>query len=206
MMWQERKSVIKGNIGEGIVDDYLISKGIIPYAPKSEGAHPFDRLCATRDKRRIFIAETKSKASRNKYPDTGFPVRNYHDYMHVQETYGIDIWCFWVDEGHRMIYGNKLNQLIQPRILEWDQPIGVKTCLYSIMVRDDRSLSVEKRPELYDGKITFPAKCNYPWFWDKEDIRRGIVYFPLEAMIHIADIDEGQAESLMIHSDRNHDY
>jgi len=64
MDWQSKTTVKKGNVGEKIVNDYLIKNGYIPYSPNAEGAHPFDRLCASkRQKKRYLITRGKNKAS-----------------------------------------------------------------------------------------------------------------------------------------------
>ncbi len=78
--WGERTSAQKGALGEQIVDRYLVEQGYIPYGSLIDGAHPFDRLCASRDKREVFIADVKSKACRLFYPDTGIGLRHYQEY------------------------------------------------------------------------------------------------------------------------------
>lgn len=117
MEFNQLATTRKGYIGEEEVDKYLLSRGIIPYAPMAEKAHPFDRLCATADKTKIFIAECKAKASRTFYPDTGINVTSYQEYKYITNTYGIDVWLFFVDENVRRIYGNLLTKLEEPRII-----------------------------------------------------------------------------------------
>lgn len=107
----------KGYIGESEIDRYLESKGIVPYAPIVGKAHPFDRLCATADKKKIFIAECKAKASRTYYPDTGINEKNYLDYKSILDKYGIGILLFFVDEHKKSIYGNLLSKLDEPTVI-----------------------------------------------------------------------------------------
>jgi len=116
--WHNKPTVKKGDIGESIVDKHLLSKGFIPYHPGSPGSHPFDRLVASRDKKTIFIADTKSKPARRYYPDTGIDVRHYNQYKYIQDKYGIDVYIYFVDEDSGTIYGNYLNTL--------DKPYGIK--------------------------------------------------------------------------------
>lgn len=111
MEWHNMTTVKKGDIGEKIVSDWLISHGYIPYTPQAAGAHPFDKLCASRDKKTIFVAEVKSKPARTYYPDTGIDVRHYDDYKYIQSKYNIDVFLFFVDEDKRQIYGGKLSRL-----------------------------------------------------------------------------------------------
>jgi len=111
--WEDRITVIKGNTGEKIVTEYLIKRGYIPYSPDAEGAHPFDRLCATPDKKKIFIAEIKTKPARTYYPDTGIDMRHYNDYDNIQSTHNLQVFLFFVDQDRKKIYGNKLSILTE---------------------------------------------------------------------------------------------
>lgn len=118
MNFQDMSTTKKGNFSEKILDEYLISIGIIPYAPVISKAHPFDRLCATSDKKKIFVAECKGKARRTYYPDTGINEKHYLDYIGVREAHNIDVWLFFVDEYVKKIYGNLLSELDKPREIE----------------------------------------------------------------------------------------
>lgn len=114
MHFEETQRYKKGEIGEQIVDSFLLSRGIIPYKPNAGKAHPFDRLCATKDKKKLYIVECKTKARRTYYPDTGIDIRHYNDYSHIRNIYGIDVWLFFVDEYLKQVYGNLLSELEQP--------------------------------------------------------------------------------------------
>ena len=113
--WQNFTTVKKGNIGEALVNEWLINKGYIPYSPDADGAHPFDRLVASRDKKTIFIADSKAKAKRKYYPDTGINIKHYEEYKFIQDKYSIDVFIFFVDEEARKIYGNYLRIMQAPR-------------------------------------------------------------------------------------------
>jgi hypothetical protein len=110
-MWGGKR-VDKGNIGEQIVDRFLVSQGYVPYKPDAEdGAHPFDRLVASKDKKTIFIAEVKTKPGRLYYPDTGIDVRHYEDYKGIRDKYSIDVFLFFVDEEKGCVYGGLLRAI-----------------------------------------------------------------------------------------------
>lgn len=116
--WEKRITVIKGDTGEKIVTEYLVRRGYIPYKPEPVGAHPFDRLCATPDKKHIFIAEIKTKPARVHYPDTGIDIRHYRDYENVSKAHNLEVFIFFVDQDSKQIYGNKLSELVLERTVE----------------------------------------------------------------------------------------
>jgi len=118
MLFRDKQTTRKGAIGEQIARRHLESKGLVVYEPVTNGAHPFDKLCASRDKRSLVIAEVKTKPARVYYPDTGIDLRHYHDYMRIQARYGIDVHLYFVDEDKREMYGNKLTNLIARRQVE----------------------------------------------------------------------------------------
>lgn len=114
MQFKDLPQTRKGELGEQELDKFLVSRRIIPYKPIVDQAHPFDRLCASSDKKKLYIAECKTKASRSAYPDTGINKRNYEEYVYIRNKYGIDVWLFFVDEFRMQIYGNLLTELEMP--------------------------------------------------------------------------------------------
>lgn len=119
MNWQDKIEVKKGNLGEDIIDRYVRSIGLIPYFPNHEGAHPFDRLCATQNKKYLCIVDAKSKARRTYYPDTGINYKTYQEYKYLRDKYSIDVWLFFVDEDMQLIYGGKLKNLEREITIQW---------------------------------------------------------------------------------------
>ena len=114
--WERRTSVQKGNIGEGVVQAFLESKGFVVYRPISDEAHPFDML-AVKDKRLCIGVEVKTKAMRTFYEDTGFNQSTFEDYDAFSKKHNMDIFVFFVDENKMEIYGNWLCELEKPRTL-----------------------------------------------------------------------------------------
>lgn len=169
MNWADFRSVQKGNIGERLVDEYLTSQGFIPYSPTAEGAHPFDRLVASPDKKTVFIVDAKTKPARTYYPDTGIDVRHHADYMNIRAKYGMDVFLYFVDEDRGTIYGNYLHILDEPHTV------------------------------YHQGK-----KLEYPM--EAPGATGTIRYFPLEKMLHIANIPAQEVEALRALSDRNPGY
>lgn len=119
MAFQDMKSTQKGNLGEQLVDKLLMEKGLIPYKPVADVAHPFDRLCATADKRNLYVAEVKTKARRNKYPDTGFDYKHFNIYMSLMKKHNLDIIVYFVDESLGQIYGGELVKISEPHDVHW---------------------------------------------------------------------------------------
>ena len=123
MEFKDLPQTKKGSLGEQELDKYLLSKGIIPYMPIANAAHPFDRLCATADKKRLYVAECKTKASRSAYPDTGINKRSFDEYVYIREKYGIDVWLFFIDEFRMEIYGNLLSELEKPHKINYNNKV-----------------------------------------------------------------------------------
>ncbi len=118
MGFHDKLTTRKGALGEQIARRHLESRGLIVYAPLTDGAHLFDFLCANKQKQSIVAAEVKTKPRRLYFPDTGVDIRHYRDYMAVQSKYGVDVFLYFVDEHERRIYGNKLTVLIASREVE----------------------------------------------------------------------------------------
>lgn len=112
MRWEDKQEVKKGDMGENFLDQYLFQTGKwIPYLPVFDGPHPFDRIAASLDKKELFIVEVKTKPRRKWYPDTGFNYKNYLEYKHLNEKYGIRVFVVFVDEYRGEGYGNFLDCL-----------------------------------------------------------------------------------------------
>lgn len=112
MGWEKMVSVKKGNIGEKIVTEFLEEKGWIVYAPVTNGAHGFDRF-AMKNKEEIVYIESKAKARRTYYEDTGINIKHFEDYKRLSEKYDMNIFIFFIDEYMQKIYGNFLPQLTE---------------------------------------------------------------------------------------------
>jgi hypothetical protein len=113
--------VQKGAIGEGILDRVIRQKGYVPYYPDPGVPHPFDRLVASPDKRRIAIVEVKTKCRREAYADTGIDQSCFDDYQHITLTYGLRLFLVFVDAKVGTMYGNWWDELLKTR----ERPGGV---------------------------------------------------------------------------------
>lgn len=115
MRFEDRPTTKKGQIGEAIVDAWIISKGFVPYRPVNGCKHPFDRLVASADKRRLCIVEVKTKPRREAYPDTGIEPRHFNDYQHVTTQHRMPLFLAFVDEVQAVVYGNWWSKLLVRR-------------------------------------------------------------------------------------------
>ena len=103
----------KGSVGERVVQRFLEKKGFVVYKAITQGAHAFDML-AIKGKKKLIVAEVKSKARRNFYPDTGINYRHYQEYKRIAENHNLPIFIFFVDEMMGKVYGNVLSVLEEP--------------------------------------------------------------------------------------------
>jgi hypothetical protein len=127
--WQNQNTVKKGNIGEKIVKEYLEREGYIIYKPDTSGSHPFDNLCAS--DQNIFVVEVKTKEARKYYPDTGVDVRHFNKYNNIKEKHKINVYLFFVDAKNAKIYGNELEELIKPKMINGQNyPLRYKNIIY----------------------------------------------------------------------------
>lgn len=114
-LFHEKIQTKKGDFGERLVDDYIKSrKKMIPYEPVWPGAHPFDRILASPDKKDLLILDVKSKARRQLYPDQGINFNHYIQYKTISKKYNIPVFLVFVDEGNGDVYGNYLRNLEIP--------------------------------------------------------------------------------------------
>lgn len=135
MAWSDKIAVKKGDLGEKLVDEYIFSLNYVPYKSTLNAPHAVDRICISFDKQNMFLAEVKTKAKRNYYPDTGFDIRHYKEYKHLQDEYKMKLFIFFVDENEKMIYGNFLNIIDEPVTINYknkllEYPIKDKGIIY----------------------------------------------------------------------------
>ena len=121
MGWHNLPRVKKGDMAEKIVDAQIKEMGFIPYRPVAEGAHPFDMLCASRDKKHIFIADSKGKPRRHSYPDTGIDIHHFNDYTNISQEHNLRVYLVFVDEEWGMVYGNFLDELLKPCVIDYNR-------------------------------------------------------------------------------------
>ena len=152
-MWEDKPQVKKGNLGEKIVDEYFEGRGYIIYKPVTGAAHLIDRLYV-KDKKKLIFADTKTKAKRNMYPDTGFDCKHYEDYQRLQNM-GLEVWIFFVDEAEAAVYANTLEKLSEPcsiihngQTIEYPKTEGKIIYFYRNSMIDITLLSVEEVSEI----------------------------------------------------------
>ena len=111
------KALKKGAIGEDIVRKLLEAKGWIVYQPFTNGPHAFDML-ATLNKERAIALDIKAKARMNKFPATGVNKKHYEQYKRFSEKHAMPFWIVFVDEAQNSIYGNTIELLDVPCVID----------------------------------------------------------------------------------------
>jgi len=129
--WENKTTVIKGGFAEDIVAEYLLKKGLVPYKPHFNGAHPFDFLCATSNKKNMVIVDSKAKAAMNYkqlgHYRTGIDTKHYNEYKNLGDKYNLPVWLFFVDEELGFIYGNILSVLDKNAITKFSKRLFILT-------------------------------------------------------------------------------
>lgn len=150
--WNNKTQVKKRNIGERIIKELLEKEGYIVYETTTEGAHGFDKF-AMKNKETIIYVECKSKARRNKYPDTGIDIKHYNDYKRISEKYNMDIYIFFIDEMLGEIYGNWLRELEKPtkiihKSVTINYPLKSKGIIYFPLINMNRNIRKLNKHEI----------------------------------------------------------
>lgn len=112
-----KRALEKGALGESIVRGILESKGWVVYQPMTNGPHAFDML-SIRNKKRAIAIDVKAKARMNAYPATGINECHHAVYSAFSERHSMPFWLFFVDESLKMIYGNSIEELDKPRVVD----------------------------------------------------------------------------------------
>lgn len=115
------RSLDKGDYGERIVKNLLISKGFFVYSVENSGSHPFDLLVVNSKDNSIRFVDVKATTRRNKYPDVGIDLDDWKKYKYWKKQTGLDFYIFFVDEMTCEIYGNELRKL---DIRKYDETVG----------------------------------------------------------------------------------
>lgn len=159
--FNDRPTTKKGKIGEEIVRQYLESKGWIIYEPKTEDKpHAFDKL-AIKDKKHIVIAEVKTKAARNYYPDTGIDIRHYEEYKLISEKHKMPVFLFFVDENKGEVYGNKLSELEKEHLVQGNNyPLKQNGIIYFPVIKGDGSENMISIAKLSEEDVEQLKKLN----------------------------------------------
>jgi len=116
--WQKKQSVKKGNVGEALIDEFLLANNIIPYSPVGDQSHDFDRVCVSKKTGDWVVVEVKTKRRRDNWDDTGVDIPIYERYAAVQKDQGVKIYIFFVDDLLKKVYGNWLDELMKPVQIE----------------------------------------------------------------------------------------
>ncbi len=162
--FEKLDSTIKGTIGEVIVYEYIKSKGLIPYQPVFDGAHPFDMMVARYGKKNLLVmAEIKTKKrKRNKAVIggvstyvTGFDTRSLNIYLEFMKKYKIPVHVYFVDELEKIVYGGKLEELTKNTMQEYNITLFRLCDMHFVQtITDLQAAEIEKHTK---SKYIYPA-------------------------------------------------
>jgi hypothetical protein len=113
MGFRDFRTTRKGEIGERIARQWLISRGYEIYTPGDlEKSHTNDILAMRRDCHNgLIVCDAKAKPARVDYGDTGIDLEHWHRYKSLSEAHGMRAFLFFVDEDEGTIRGNYLDVL-----------------------------------------------------------------------------------------------
>jgi hypothetical protein len=118
-------ALIKGEIGEQIVTEYLEKKGWIVYRPYTKDkAHYFDMLC-TFNKEKTIAIDVKTKARLNKWNAQGINVKSYNEYLNFVKNTNVNFYLIFVDDKIGEVYLADITKLDKPiypnkHIIAWN--------------------------------------------------------------------------------------
>lgn len=116
--WEDRIEVVIGDLGESLVDKYIMNRWWTAYIPQKSLSHAFDRLVATMENPdEFFIIEVKTKPMMKYYPESGFNLSHYERYKAVEKRHNLTVFIYFVDYVARIIYGGKLSDISRPHKL-----------------------------------------------------------------------------------------
>lgn len=116
MVWQDKEEVKKGDIGEELVEKFLMKQGYALYdSIYKNSAHPCDRMAYSFKTHIITLLDVKTKPRRTYYPDTGINLNHFHVYNNLNKSN--PFYLFFVDELSKEIYGNYLSVLAEERYI-----------------------------------------------------------------------------------------
>jgi hypothetical protein len=115
----------KGEIGEGIIRQYLEDKGWIVYFPFTKNkAHYFDML-ATKNKEQVLALDVKTKARLNKWNAQGINIIHYNQYIKFAQSTNISFFIIFIDDKLGDVHSAELLKLKNPiypneNIIAWE--------------------------------------------------------------------------------------
>jgi hypothetical protein len=97
--WNQKPQVIKGDIGEQIIDNFLIDEEYHLFAPVKNRSHIFDRYAISITKNKHFYFDVKTKARFNNWEAQGVNEDAYLKYIEVSEKLNVPFYIFFIDEN-----------------------------------------------------------------------------------------------------------
>ena len=109
--WNNKIQVKKGNLGEEIIDNFLIEQNYHVFSPVNNNSHIFDRYALNIIKNEHFYFDVKTKSRLNKWEAQGIDEDKYLYYINVANKFNLFFWIFFIDENSGDIHAANLIKL-----------------------------------------------------------------------------------------------
>lgn len=153
MLWADKKEVIRGDLGERIVSEYIRDAGWVFYKAVVDGKHLVDFFCLHGDSKKLFCIEVKTKRRMYSRPYTGFDTRQFNEYLTLWQTHNVEIIFIFVDDFEQCIYSGRFSVIKDHGIT-----VGSQTVFPLNMMRLLRRLTQDEVLEL---KNTITVQKDY---------------------------------------------
>lgn len=115
--WGDKPQVIKGNIGERIVLEFLTQQNFVVYKPTDGQAHKIDYFAHNGKQKRVIAVEAKTKKRMATKPKTGFNTNALEHYREIEQKHNIPTFVFFIDDFEMCVYGQWLSKLTNPETI-----------------------------------------------------------------------------------------
>lgn len=156
MKFNDQPETKIGDIGEEVINEYLVKSGFILYKPINNEAHLIDGF-AVRSMKDIFAFDVKTKPRRLKYEDTGIDISHYERYKYITTKYKIPVFLFFVDGLYKKVYGNYLSVLEQEC---GNYPLKQKGIIYFPL---NKMIIISELPDDISDTLIIHSNRNYDY-------------------------------------------
>jgi hypothetical protein len=109
MKFKEMRQTHLGELAEELIlNEFVHSKGSVPYRPGNDCSHPIDSI-NLKPNGEVWAMDMKCKPRRLYYEDTGIDLKYFNTYSKIDAS--TPVYLLFVDTATNSIYGNWLRKL-----------------------------------------------------------------------------------------------